>query len=65
MTLQTATAIISGFLTEVGALFTQILSWLSSVIDVVESEPILLVFVAIVVVRMCIGIVRRWIPGRV
>lgn len=64
MITQTA-ATISTFLTEIAALFTQILTWLGAVIDVIEAEPILLIFVAIVVVRMVIGIVRRWIPGRV
>lgn len=50
-------------LADVTTLFTSILSWLSSIIDFVVGEPILMVFVLIVLASIVIRICKRWIPG--
>lgn len=55
----------SDFLTNVGSFVTALVTWMTSLINFVTSNPPLLVFVMIALAGSIIGIVRRWLPGRV
>lgn len=54
----------STLLTDVGTFFTQMITWLGEMLDLYESQPILLVFVVIAIAGIVIRWLRRWIPGR-
>lgn len=52
----------SAFLTEIGTFFTQSVTWLSDVLEVVTSNPALLVMViAMPVVGFAVGLLGRLI----
>lgn len=52
----------SAFLTEIGAFFTQAVTWLGDVLEVVTSNPALLVMVlAMPVVGFAVGLLSRLI----
>lgn len=52
----------SAFLTEIGTFFTQSVTWLGEVLDIVVSEPALLVLViAMPVVGFAVGLLSRLI----
>lgn len=53
------------FLGEVGAFVTSLVTWMSNLLTFVTDNPPLLVFVMIALAGSIIGIVRRWLPGRV
>lgn len=42
-----------------------LIAWMGSFLDWVIANPILVVFIFMALVRGVIGIVRRWLPGRV
>ena len=42
-----------------------LIAWMGSFLDFVVENPILVVFIFMALVRGVIGIVRRWLPGRV
>ena len=50
-------------ITDMTSLFTAVLGWLSSIIEFVAGEPLLMVFVLIVLVKIVVKICRKWIPG--
>lgn len=50
-------------LTDVGSFFTAMLGWVGSLIDFVEGEPVLLVFIIIALAAIVIRMARSWIPG--
>lgn len=50
-------------LTDVGSFFTAMLGWVGSLIDFVEEQPVLLVFVIIALAAIVIRMARSWIPG--
>lgn len=54
---------LAGILADITTFLTSVLSWLGSVIDFVVGEPILMVFVMFVLVKIAMRICRRWIPG--
>lgn len=58
-----STMTLDTLLTSVGTVFTSILSWLTDILTFVTSNPILLVFVLLVLARIVIRICRRWLPG--
>lgn len=52
----------SAFLTEIGTFFTQAVTWLGDVLDVVVAEPALLVMVlAMPIVGFAVGLLSRLI----
>lgn len=52
----------SAFLTEIGTFFTQAITWLGDVLDVIVSNPALLVMViAMPVVGFAVGLLSRLI----
>lgn len=50
-------------LTNLGTVFTSILSWLTDIISFVIENPILLIFVLLVIVKIVMRVCRKWIPG--
>ena len=55
----------STFLTTMTTFLTSLIDWFTSLIEFVIANPVLLVFVLIALAASVIGIVRRWLPGRV
>lgn len=57
-----AEGVMSAFLTEIGTFFTQCITWLGDVLDVVVQNPALLVLViAMPVVGFAVGLLGRLI----
>lgn len=52
-----------GDLTNLGTVFTQVTSWLGSIVDTITGAPILLVGLGIFVVGAVIGLAYRLIRG--
>lgn len=55
----------STFLSTMTTFLTSLITWFTSLIEFVVANPVLLVFVLIALAASVIGIVRRWLPGRV
>lgn len=55
----------STFLSTMTTFLTSLITWFTSLIEFVIANPVLLVFVLIALAASVIGIVRRWLPGRV
>ena len=52
----------SSFLTEIGTFFTQAITWLGDVLDVIVANPVLLVMVvAMPIVGFAVGLLGRLI----
>lgn len=57
-----AEGVMSTFLTDIGTFFTQAITWLGDVLDVVVSNPALLVMVlAMPIVGFAVGLLSRLI----
>lgn len=56
---------LSTFLGSMTTFLTSLITWFTSLIEFVVANPVLLVFVLIALAASVIGIVRRWLPGRV
>lgn len=56
---------LSAYLLDVGSFVTALVVWMGNLITFVTDNPPLLVFVLIALAGSIIGIVRRWLPGRV
>ena len=54
---------LASLITDITSVFTAILSWLNTVIKFVTDNPILLIFVLMVLVSIVVRVCRRWIPG--
>lgn len=52
---------VTSVLTEIGYVVTQAISWAGDVVTFVMSNPIILIFVALPVVGLGIGMVKRMI----
>lgn len=52
------------FITTFTAFVTGLLSWMTTFLGFVTENPVLLVFLLLVVAKIVIGIVRRWLPGK-
>lgn len=59
-----STSIIGTLLSQVGEFFTQMITWMGQLIDFYEQQPILLVFVILMIASIVLRLLRRWIPGR-
>lgn len=53
----------ASLITEITTFMTAVLGWLSSIIAYVAGEPLLLIFVMFVLVKIAMAVCRRWIPG--
>lgn len=54
---------LASLIADITSVFTAILSWLNTVIKFVTDNPILLIFVLMVLVSIVVRVCRRWIPG--
>lgn len=54
---------LASLITDITSVFTAVLSWLNTVIKFVTDNPILLIFVLMVLVGIVVRVCRRWIPG--
>lgn len=51
------------FLATVGTVFTQIVTWMTTVLNFIENQPMLLVFVMLAICAIVFRLIRKWIPG--
>ena len=58
-----ATGTLAALLADVSTVFTSVLSWLNTVLEFVTGNPVMMIFVLLVIVRIVVRICRRWIPG--
>lgn len=58
-----ATGTLAALIADITTVFTAVLSWLNTIIAFVTDNPILMIFVLMVLVRIVVRICRRWIPG--
>lgn len=58
-----ASGTLSALIEDITTVFTAVLSWLNTIIAFVTENPILMIFVLMVLVRIVVRICRRWIPG--
>ena len=58
-----AAGTLAALIADITTVFTAVLSWLNTIIGFVTDNPILLIFVLMVLVSIVVRICRRWIPG--
>ena len=58
-----AVGTLASLIADITTVFTAVLSWLNTIIAFVTENPILMIFVLMVLVRIVVRICRRWIPG--
>lgn len=58
-----ATGTLAALIADVTTVFTAVLSWLNTILEFVTGNPVLMIFVLMVLVSIVIRICRRWIPG--
>lgn len=58
-----ATGTLAALLADISTVFTAVLGWLNTTIGFVTDNPILMIFVLMVIVSIVVRICRRWIPG--
>lgn len=59
----TAAMTLASLITDITSVFTAVLAWLNTVIKFVTDNPILLIFVLMVLVSIVVRVCRKWIPG--
>lgn len=58
-----AAGTLAALIADITTVFTAVLSWLNTIIGFVTDNPILMIFVLMVLVSIVVRICRRWIPG--
>ena len=58
-----AVGTLAALIADITTVFTAVLSWLNTIIAFVTDNPILMIFVLMVLVKIVVRICRRWIPG--
>ena len=58
-----AAGTLAALIADVTTVFTAVLSWLNTILQFVTGNPVLMIFVLMVLVSIVIRICRRWIPG--
>lgn len=58
-----ASGTLAALIADITTVFTAVLSWLNTIIVFVTDNPILMIFVLMVLVKIVVRICRRWIPG--
>lgn len=58
-----ASGTLAALIADITTVFTAVLDWLNTIISFVTNNPILMIFVLMVLVRIVTRICRRWIPG--
>lgn len=54
---------LAALIADITTVFTAVLGWLNTIIGFVTDNPILMIFVLMVLVSIVVRICRRWIPG--
>ena len=54
---------LAALIADVTTVFTAVLAWLNTVLEFVTGNPVLMIFVLMVIVRIVVRICRKWIPG--
>lgn len=58
-----AAGTLAALIADVTTVFSAVLSWLNTILEFVTGNPVLMIFVLMVLVSIVIRICRRWIPG--
>lgn len=58
-----AAGTLAALIADITTVFTAVLGWLNTIIGFVTDNPILMIFVLMVLVSIVVRICRRWIPG--
>ena len=58
-----AAGTLAALIADVTTVFTAVLSWLNTILEFVTGNPVLMIFVLMVLVSIVIRVCRRWIPG--
>ncbi|MEM0173599.1 MAG: hypothetical protein QXI16_03730 [Sulfolobaceae archaeon] len=51
-------------ITTITSFVTAFITWIGDLLDMVTSQPLLLVFVVLAIVGVVIAMVKKWIPGK-
>ena len=54
---------LAALIADITTVFSAVLDWLNTIIGFVTDNPILMIFVLMVLVSIVVRICRRWIPG--
>lgn len=54
---------LAALIADITTVFSAVLDWLNTIIVFVTDNPILMIFVLMVLVSIVVRICRRWIPG--
>lgn len=58
-----ATGTLAALIADITTVFTAVLSWLNTVLEFVTGNPVLMIFVLMVLVTIVVRMCRKWIPG--
>ena len=58
-----AAGTLAALIADITTILTTVLSWLNTTLGFVTDNPILMIFVLMVLVSIVVRICRRWIPG--
>lgn len=54
---------LAALIADITTVFTAVLSWLNTVLEFVTGNPVLMIFVLMVLVTIVVRMCRKWIPG--
>lgn len=63
MLTEPATGTLAALIADITTVFTAVLSWLNTVLEFVTGNPVLMIFVLMVLVTIVVRMCRKWIPG--
>lgn len=58
-----ATGTLAALIADITTVFTAVLDWLNTVLEFVTGNPVLMIFVLMVLVTIVVRMCRKWIPG--
>lgn len=58
-----ATGTLAALIADITTVFTAVLGWLNTVLEFVTGNPVLMIFVLMVLVTIVVRMCRKWIPG--
>lgn len=58
-----AAGTLAALIADITTVFTAVLSWLNTVLEFVTGNPVLMIFVLMVLVTIVVRMCRKWIPG--
>ena len=57
------TGTLAALIADITTVFTAVLGWLNTVLEFVTGNPVLMIFVLMVLVTIVVRMCRKWIPG--